>query len=871
MNTKKIACLASTALVGSLLAATAAMAQSTASTELDSIVVTASRGPKTVDGMITAETVAKSRTTVSQEFLETQVPGQTVIQSLNILVPGLNFTNNDPYGSSGGNIRLHGFDGNRVALTLDGMPLNDTGNYATYTNQLVDSEIIGSASVNTGSTDVDSPTAASTGGTIGISTMTPSKEFGAWAQASVGSFNYKRFAAFIESGEVGPLGTRMWLEGSYQKYDKFKGEGEIYKRQINAKIYQPLGDNGDFISLAAHYNVNRNNAYYGPNLRTTTGKLPTTNADAPNEVDTAGWGVDFATSYIQPTVRTGVTGVTGDIDLDNGSTNSSYYGLRINPSNTGNLRGQSKFTLGKGFTLTVDPSFQYTLANGGTQNTTLSESCAAAYFAANPTATAAPTSAQATSACSTSTRQLLGTQTTATLLGAGVDLNGDGDTNDTVRVMNPSNTNTRRYGLLTSLIWKLNDNNAIRLGYTLDYGRHRQTGEYSYIDLDSSPTYQSWFGGKDGHGDKIKTADGKSFMRARDRFSVATLNQVSLEYRGKFLDDNLNLSVGVRAPFFKRQLNQFCYSQNGSSTVRCTTETATQNTTTGLYTFDGGTTSYIAPYSRVVKYDDILPNIGVNYHFGEYSSVYGSYAESTSLPRTDNLYTVVRLSNGTIASPGVQPETSSTFEGGYRYQSGKIIASASAWATQFENRIVSSYDQDLGISVDRNVGKVKQWGLDASVGFKPEEYLAAYFSFSYNDSEVQDNIAISSTLTALTKGKELVETPHVTFSNRMEWEITEGLTLGAQTKYVGERWVTDVNDLKVGSYITTDLDLRFELERFGYKNSNIQFNVINLFDKNYYGNLGTQTSATPGAPGYGRPYANIGAPRTYTVTLRAGF
>ncbi|MBW8859328.1 MAG: Plug domain-containing protein, partial [Caulobacter sp.] len=133
--TKKLACLASTALVGCLLSATAAMAQSTASTELDQVVVTASSGPKTVGGMITAETVAKSRTTVTQEFLATQVPGQTVLQSLNVLTPGLNFTNNDPYGTSGGNIRLHGFDGNRVALTLDGLPLNDTGNYASYTNQ----------------------------------------------------------------------------------------------------------------------------------------------------------------------------------------------------------------------------------------------------------------------------------------------------------------------------------------------------------------------------------------------------------------------------------------------------------------------------------------------------------------------------------------------------------------------------------------------------------------------------------------------------------------------------------------------------------------------------------------------------------------
>ncbi|MBO9707105.1 MAG: TonB-dependent receptor [Caulobacter sp.] len=861
MMTKKLACLASTALVGCLLGATGAMAQSTASTELDQVVVTASTGPKTVGGMITAETVAKSRTTVTQEFLATQVPGQTVIQSLNILVPGLNFTNNDPYGSSGGNIRLHGFDGNRVALTFDGMPLNDTGNYATYTNQLPDSEIIASATVNTGSTDVDSPTAASTGGTIGISTITPSTTPSVWAQASVGSFNYQRYAAFAETGAIGPWGTRLWVEGSYQKYDKFKGEGEIYKRQVNAKIYQPIGDNGDFVSLAAHYNLNRNNAYYGPNLRTTTGKLPT-GADAPDETAVSGWDVDFNSTYLPNTnpAHGLLAGATGDISIDN-SGNSSYYGLRINPSNTGNLRGQSKFTLGHGLTLTVDPSFQYTLANGGTQNATLSESCNAAYYA-----TAATTIPNIQSACPTATRQLIGTAALGT---AGVDLNKDGDLNDTVRVMTPSNTNTRRYGLLTSLIWKLNDNNLFRVGYTLDYGRHRQTGEYGIIDSDH--TYQSWFGGKDGHGDKIVTADGKGFMRSRDRFSIATLNQVSVEYRGKFLDDNLGVSVGVRAPFFKRELNQFCYSQVGSSTVRCTTETPNATLPSGNVTFAGGTTQYIAPYSKTLKYDDVLPNVGANYRFGEHSQVYGSYAESTSLPRTDNLYTVFRLADGSIGNSSVQPETSKTFEGGYRYQSGVVIFSASAWATNFKNRIVSSYDQDLGIYIDRNVGKVNQWGVDAGLGFAPDSTLNTYFSVSYNDSEVQDNISTGNNTFALTKGKELVETPHLTLSSRVEWEPIEGLTLGVQSKYVGERWVTDVNDLKVGSYVTTDLDAKYSLKKFGYERSWIQVNVINLFDKNYYGNLGTQTSATPGAPGYGRAYANVGAPRTVTFTLRAGF
>ena len=34
------------------------------------------------------------------------------------------------FGSSGGNLRIRGFDGNRISLTFDGIPLNDIGNYA---------------------------------------------------------------------------------------------------------------------------------------------------------------------------------------------------------------------------------------------------------------------------------------------------------------------------------------------------------------------------------------------------------------------------------------------------------------------------------------------------------------------------------------------------------------------------------------------------------------------------------------------------------------------------------------------------------------------------------------------------------------------
>lgn len=835
MNRKRVF-WATTALFTGLMAAGAASAQSTGTdaTEVDAVVVTGSRGPATA-GMAVAETVAKTRNTINQEFIGTQSAGQTILQTLN-LTPGLSFTNTDPFGSSGGNIRLRGFDGNRVSLTFDGIPLNDTGNYATYTNQQLDSELIERASVNTGSTDVDSPTASATGGTINYQTLRPTADMGGWIQGSLGDFNYRRVMGLFNTGEFGPWGTTAWFAASYQNYDKFKGLGELEKTQYNARIYQPIRGNGDFVALSAHYNENRNNNYNGPNLATSTGFCDVAKTqvcgDQVNE-SPFGWNVDFDRTYIAPTIRPG--------QRDDDVNGTGYYGLRINPSNTGNIRGNSRFTLREGLVLTVDPSFQYTLANGGTQQTLLNEN----------------------------DLLLRGTKTTG-----GVDLNGDGDILDRVRVMTPSNTNTHRYGVNSSLIWDLNDSHRLRAAYALDWGRHRQTGHYGFVDFSdpTKPTFVDVFGGRNDEANRIVNLDGYA-LQSRDRKSIAMLNQLSLEYRGRFLQDALTVNIGVRAPFFERELNQNCYSQNSSSNVLCTSEVPNATLANGNVTFAGrGTTQYIAPYQLEKKYDAILPNIGATYRFGDGHSVYASYGQSLSAPRTDSLYVVRRLADGSVGNPTVQPEESKNFDLGYRYTASTLVLQASVFANQFDNRIVSTFDPDLDTFVDRNVGSVESMGAEFSAGWEPVENLSLYATASFLNSELQDDYVFNAAGALLpTKGKKQVETPEQMFSARASYKFNDVLTAGVQAKYTGERWVTDVNDLKADAFTVVDVDARFDFARFGFEGTYLQFNVTNLTDEQYYANLGTGASSTPGQLGYGRRFASVGAPRTVMATLRYAF
>ena len=199
-------------------------------------------------------------------------------------------------------------------------------------------------------------------------------------------------------------------------------------------------------------------------------------------------------------------------------------------------------------------------------------------------------------------------------------------------------------------------------------------------------------------------------------------------------------------------------------------------------------------------------------------------------------------------------------------------ATASAFTNSFENRIVSTFDEDLGQFVDRNVGAVESRGIELSAGWSPIEALSLYGTASFLDSELQDDYVYNAAGAVLpTKGKKQVETPEQMFSLRASYEFNEVFSAGIQGKYTGERWVTDVNDLKTDAFTVVDLDARFDFAPFGFEGTYLQFNVTNLFNERYYSTLGTRASATPGQLGYSRPFAGVGAPRTAMATLRYSF
>ncbi|MBV9930412.1 MAG: TonB-dependent receptor [Alphaproteobacteria bacterium] len=881
----------------------AAFAQSTGTAEMekDAIVITGTR-TKSVGGVEVPPTT-KTREVLNSEFIQRQVPGQSINEVINQL-PGVSFTNNDPFGSAGGSLIIRGFDNSRIAETFDGMPLNDTGNYAIFSNQMLDSELIEQVNVSLGSTDVDSPTAAATGSTVNYRSRRPYEQFTARIQGSYGWFDggdYFRTFGVVDTGNLTSFGTRAWGSASMATNDNVYGHrGKIYKQQYNAVLYQPLAHNGDFIMLGVHYNQNRNNFFGSIPLRTdpftvvgcdpskTTCVARVVGSDTSNRfpLTKAERNYTVARCTINTVARPGLA------DAANGC--GSAFEERLNPSDTGNVRAQSRFTLADHLVLTIDPSFQWVKANGG--GTVVAQEGLRDVNPAGGTAT--PNQCVAATPPANTSCQI-------GYLGGtpyfGRDLNGDGDRLDTVRLLAPSQTRTNRWGVNASLRYDITETQTVRVIASYDRGLHRQTGETGLLEINGEP-FQAF-----PVNDPVIAANG-DVLEKRDRKSIAILEQVGAEYRGEFFDRRLTVNLGVRAPHFIRDLTNNCLTSSASGFVECFGQNSA-----GLAAYQqfnptvkvaGVDQPVQGPQHRRLTYNAVLPNVGLLFDLGNNASIFANYSRGLQVPSTDNLYNNFFFA---ISNPRAKPkpETTDNFDIGARYRSSKLIAQASFWYTIFQNRLASAYDPDLDQNVFRNLGTVHKYGVDASMSYQVIPQLQFYVYGSYLWSRIQSNVAagecngtlVSPTcpagtaagtpIYALTQGHRESGAPVYTFGAAVQANLGP-LELRLQAKRTGPRYVNDINQplilcsaafqnvldcpstatkvqvygAKTPAYTTVDLGARLPMGWAGLNNGTyLQFNVTNVFDKLYVGNFGGQLLNTS------VPFVQIGAPRAFVLTL----
>ena len=373
-------------------------------------------------GYIIQEDQPKQRSTVTRDAIAKLSPTANPYQMIAAL-PGTNVQSADAFGLNGGNITIRGFNSDQLGLTIDGAPVNDSGNYALYPQEYLDSENIGQISVAQGYSDLDSPHIGATGGVINIYSIDPSKKAGGYVDFSYGSSHTTREYVRLETGQIGRV--RGYASYSHYENDHWRGPGGDYRDHFDAKVVADIGD-ASKITVSAIYNKAINNFYRNP----TMASYNQYGYSAPqNNYDT-------------------VYNPGGTTTLQNKGVNG-YYKTAINPFENLILSAPSTFAVTSNLTVDVTPYFWYGYGNGGGY-TTLNEA--------------------ALSYGSYSFKQ---------------DLNGNGTLTDKLNYYYPSITQTYRPGIIAKATYQL-DNQKFVLGTMYEAADHHQYGSLTPLNADGS-------------------------------------------------------------------------------------------------------------------------------------------------------------------------------------------------------------------------------------------------------------------------------------------------------------------------------------------------------------------------------------------------
>jgi len=191
------------------------------------------------DIIVTAVKATRSATAVTSTEMQKLLPGINPLKAIQTL-PGVMYVTADPWGNNEQNASLfiHGFAGNQLGFTLDGVPLGDQsyGNYNGLSPQRAAiSENVGRVIVSTGAADLGLASTSNLGGGIETFTQDPMAERGATLNHTFGSYGTARTFLRVDSGTFGN-GNSIYLSGLRQRARAWDFNGRQGGWQANAKF-----------------------------------------------------------------------------------------------------------------------------------------------------------------------------------------------------------------------------------------------------------------------------------------------------------------------------------------------------------------------------------------------------------------------------------------------------------------------------------------------------------------------------------------------------------------------------------------------------------------------------------------------------------
>jgi len=740
-------------------------------------------------GLMTRQDTVKNRSVVSRPAIEQKNTLNNVYQAMD-LVPGVNTFSYDATGLFGGGIRMRGFNSDQIGVTIDGVPMNDAGNFAVFPSELVDLENLEEISVIQGSNNIDAPMVNATGGAIGMAISMPTDQARARLMQSYGSLN--AFKTFIraDTGYLWGKRFKAFISYSKAKADKWKGKGGAERDHVDFKAVFNLTPKNS-ITAGILYNRLFNN-----NLRTLTR----------NQIDTLGRRTDFGTQAPQH-----LTGINGSAQIEKRPADG-YYNLNLNPYSNYLVTLKGRFQLLSNLQFEFDPYFSYGYGTGGNQLRTLTES------------------------------------NTTTQLGGGLrDINGDGDTLDTIMIYSSGLTETQRPGFTTRLRWQIANHNILA-GYWYEYSHHRRSQPAVRFD-NAGHSVNPWL---DNPSKFILREDGTPYQ-GRDFLTLSHSQSFFAQDDISFWDNKILLSLGLRYTEIKRDF--YNRASEGAN----------------------------ADYNIKQTYGRFLPDVGIRWQVTEAQQLFFSRSENFKAPGDFVYYGL--LQGGTVNNTGqrvdytlkpvsVKEETSTNWELGYRYYSNDISFSGTLFLVDYRNRIAAAYDPVNNLRTNYNVGNSITKGVELEAAWRFLPSWSVYGSASYIDSQMLQNLRLAVDSYEATAGKAFPGTPTWLMGAALQYR--EGPWSGTlSAKYTGDQYATLVNDELIKGYTLLNFDAGYQFSSMGwFKRPSIRLNIYNLLNQKYVNlDASSGSSFTVRSQGIGgsSPYYYVGAPISFSVMLASDF
>ncbi|HRS54334.1 MAG TPA: TonB-dependent receptor, partial [Bacteroidales bacterium] len=231
------------------------------------------------------------------------------------------------------------------------------------------------------------------------------------------------------------------------------------------------------------------------------------------------------------------------------------------------------------------------------------------------------------------------------------------------------------------------------------------------------------------------------------------------------------------------------------------------------------------------------PKLGAVYQINTNQKTYISFAVGNREPSRKTLVDANPL------APKPQPEQLFDYELGYEYRNSKYLAGLNLYMMNYHNQLVMTGEiNDVGEPVLTNVPTSYRRGIEVIWGAKVLNTLtlSGNAGFSINKikgfTEYVDDWDNWGTQRKNYLGTtDISFSPPIVLSNIISWEPFKNINLSLATKYVSKQYIdnTSNDDRVLDPYLVNNLYLSYIINTNLFKEAQLKFNLINIFNVMY--------------------------------------